>query len=381
MPSTRITARQFYYDVLAPEERGLSYAQVHHKWLYENPGLIEKYRQVTTLGQIPPTDLQKLIEVARSFKPALSNDPLLNKIVDELIVNTSGPVQAYLKNIFVAKRNDPLENAEALVSFDSYEGDLIIFYVGLSLACHEYANLFARFIHHKLADESDSRKEEARLASELIQEGKKLFAAQTKWKAEGDCVRLDLATILEDDPIGITIAAMTDRFILCHEIAHHLLGHTGKDDLGSSYLDDLPASAKKWVGRSKQHREELQADALAIVLATGYLKPRSALHRGDRIADVALGSLLTLTVLGQAAGVNSASITHPSVKDRLSQCALIIESLENNSTALKAAFDVCEFHNVLEYVQECPDSAKTQRQSLRSSILKTILHIFSRAKE
>lgn len=371
------SARQFYYEVLAPEERGMNYAQINYRWLNDTR-VLEKYRHVSTFGQLQQPEVQESLERVRSFVPALSNDVLLNRIVDELIRNTDGPIQAYLKTIFVAKRNDPLENAAALVNSEEYQGDLIMFYVGLSLACHEYANLFAKFIQHKLADESD-RKQKA-ILDELTAEAGKLFTAQTKWRAEGDQVKLDLRTILADDPMGATIAHMTDRFILCHEISHHLLGHTGKSDIASHFFEKLPAHARKWIGKSKEHARELQADALALILASGFLTPRNA-HAEDQVADVALGSLLTLTVLGQASGMNTVSATHPSARDRLSQCVSIIESLQNNRMAVKMAFDMCEFHDLLEYVQDLPlreNSSPTG--SLLGSLVGRIRNALSRPK-
>jgi hypothetical protein len=379
MSSTQKNARQFYYDVLAPEEQGSTYAQVHHKWLFDNPAVLEKYHQAKVFEQFGQRELQDLIKLESSFKPTLSNDFLLNTIVDELSTNTSGPVQAYLKNVFVAKRNVPLENAAALESLGSYQGDLIFFYVGLSLACHEYANLFVKFIHYELADSDDNKKKE-RLKSELIQEAQKLYAAQTTWKAEGDYVRLRLATMVADDPAGVIVAYMTDRFILCHEIAHHLLGHTGRSDIGSHYLEGLPIYTKKWLGRSKEHQQEMQADALAVILSSGYLQPRNQ-HPEDQIADGALGSLLTLTVLGQAAGMTNGSVTHPSVKDRLLQCASIIESLDNNKQAINVAFRMIEFHHLLEYVESSPPSPKVYQRRSSDSIFKRTLGRFFRAKQ
>lgn len=379
MSSTQKSARQFYYDVLAPEEQGMTYGQVHHKSLFDNPEVLEKYNQTNVFTTFGQRELEQLKKLESSFTPTSSNDFILTRIVDELIANTSGPVQDYLKKVFVAKRNVPLQNAGALESLDSYEGDLIFFYVGLSIACNEYANLFARFITYELADDSDDKKRE-KLKSELIQEAQKLYAAQTKWTAEGDYVRLTLSTMLADDPAGATIAYLTDRFILCHEIAHHLLGHTGRSDIGSDYLEALPIHTKKWLGRSKEHQQELQADALAMILASGYLQPRNQ-HPEHQIADVALGSLLTLTVLAQASGMTDTSVTHPSVKDRLLQCASIIESLKNNGQAIKVAFRVCEFHQLLEYVQSSPDPPKADKpESSSDSIFGRTLRRFFGAK-
>lgn len=344
----RKTAQQFYYDVIAPEENGMNYAQAHYRRLEDNR-VRDWVRQFLAPHQ-SDKDFDDIAEHARSFVPTYSNDFLLDHIVGELIEHSEGEIQEYLKKLFVAKRRDPQVDAGAPHNSGDYDGDLILFHVGLSLACHEYANLFAKSVAHKFDDEVRRQSPEQR-AAELAVEAEKLFAAQTKWHANGDRVRLELQTITSDHPMGAIIAHMTDRFILCHEVAHHLLGHTGRADIASHRLEILPEKARHWIGKSVSHAQEFQADALAMILAAGHLSPRTP-HAEDQIADVALGSLLTLTVLAQAGGFDGVSESHPSIRDRLSQCASIIESLESNRIALKMAFNIKQFQNLLDDIKE-----------------------------
>jgi hypothetical protein len=344
----RRTAQQFYYDVIAPEEQGMSYAQVYYRKL-EDSRVRDWVRPFLAPHQ-SDKDFDEIAEHARSFVPTYSNDFLLDHIVGELIQHTEGEIQDYLKKLFVAKRHDPEENAGALPNSGDYDGDLILFHVGLSLACHEYANLFAKSVAYKFDDEVRRQSPEQR-AAELIAEAEKLFAAQTKWHANGDQVKLELQTITSDHPMGAIIAHMTDRFILCHEVAHHLLGHTGRADIASHHFEKLPEKARHWSGKSNSHADEFQADALALILAAGHLSQRTP-NAEDQMADIALGSLLTLTVLGQAAGFDGVTESHPPIRERLSQCASIIESLESNRIALTMAFNIIQFQNLLDHIKE-----------------------------
>jgi hypothetical protein len=52
---------------------------------------------------------------------------------------------------------------------------------------------------------------------------------------------------LDDEIVNraVGFATLTDKFVTCHEIAHHLLlGHTGKNNDANSLLDNLPEEQK-----------------------------------------------------------------------------------------------------------------------------------------
>lgn len=303
------SAREYYYKLVAPDESGKSYQAVHQ----------------SDLGHLFPDESWGRIV---GHGPNRSNDFLIEGYIDELIELNEGRFSDRLKSIFVAKRRIFKPNASAVFSESKFFGDLIFFNVGLSDACFQYAILFAEFteltrLRGNLGDADPvTRRAFAEFCENLI----KIKNAQEFWAAGGNDVRLkEESNLLPREDIAdlaAGIACLMDKQILRHEIAHHFLGHTGN----SSVRDpELAALVEKWQIEgvaSASHHKEYEADIGAIYLSL------SDAPTEDRCIDVALGSLLSVTVLGQFyADVTAVGITHPSVMDRFKGIQKVLESI------------------------------------------------------
>jgi len=332
-----ISAREYYYSKVAPNELGVNYHTLRRQGLEyalsEHPELESSYRR------------------ALNHVPTLSNDLLLEELTRELIERTDGVVRERLERIFVAKRATLLANAGAYIQSGEIEGDLVFFNVGLSDAALQYAILFRGMISVKQA----IRQGNLAAASDLLEDAKRLASAQGRWRISGDVIQLtddDALQIPEDSGIAVGIATMTDRFILSHEIAHHLLGHTGGIDHTSHFIErSLTTDAQARRDKApRRRREEYDADWLAILILAG-ITHSSVTKVSDVFANqAALGSLLTLTVIGQISNPSISSGSHPSPFDRYSHC---LEALSTLQTYQPVAIlrDIRNFHRLLYRTQ------------------------------
>ena len=128
-----LTAREYYYEKIAPEERYRNYQSVHQKKIYKLP----QYRHLAkdVLGHLP----------------TLSNDLLIETCMREIIsTSNSSAIRNRIEHMFTAKRKKYLENAYAKCESREYNGDLVFYFVGLSDACFQYCTLFSEFINVRI---------------------------------------------------------------------------------------------------------------------------------------------------------------------------------------------------------------------------------------
>ena len=165
----------------------------------------------------------------------------------------------------------------------------------------------------------------------------------------------------EMELLSFGMKAFADRFILCHEISHHLLGHTGRNDIGSDYLQKLPIECQLWHNTNVERGRELQADALAVLLLiegiNNLSNSLSDFDSTERIVnDAMLGSLLTITAIGQIMGsMTFTTPSHPSAEIRYQQCLAILKYSEQQYHNVKLFFDedIREFQRMLFTVGCC----------------------------
>jgi len=121
------------------------------------------------------------------------------------------------------------------------------------------------------------------------------------------------------------LAQCADKFILRHEVSHHILGHTETGGRPLSYIEDLPAHCKYWKKLAPaSHQQEYEADASALAMTLQAPCPDIEVKR-QREFETAIGALLTLTVIGQLVGdVDDVTPSHPSVSSRFDQCLEIL---------------------------------------------------------
>ncbi|MGY4838013.1 hypothetical protein [Burkholderia pyrrocinia] len=296
-----LSARDHYYSKLAPEENGQNYQRVHQRYLYE--------------GREEP-DYVRIF----SHVPGHSNDMLIEHYVDELKSLVSPTIAAKLEGLFVAKRRTFFANAGAVHSKDEYTGDLVFFFVGLSDVLCQYAILFEQCnaltkARRSLGDDADETK---RLFVRTCEDTHKLTEAQVDWGINRNEIRFTEESALLPSPEiaerAIGVAELMDKAVLRHEIAHHLLGHTGSGSSLSAELRPRIENLLNVSSYSAAHLREIEADLGATFL------PASGPHQEDfdQLAfEVALGTLMAQTVLAQLkASIHLDAPSHPSWKVR-----------------------------------------------------------------
>ena len=342
-----MNARDYFFTVVAPEQAGRSYQAAHQ---YDVGKIIKQSR----LG-IPPEEYAQAMEKAIGHIPNRSNDLLIERWMEELIRSVPDTLRKRLESMFVAKLRDFRANAEALCAEESYEGDLIFFNVGLSDLCLQYAIVYYESVHLTGERLSPKIARIEGLEEEFIEHISKLTAAQDRWDRLGE-IRLTFEDAIfsshEIESQAGGLAECANKFILCHEISHHILGHTAAGDRPLSFIENLPDHCKYWKRKMQlSHQQEYEADASAIVMT---LKTHSLDTEADSSREfrAAIGALITLTVLGQLVGdVDNSTPSHPSVKSRFDQCLDILQATCKHETIRGIVLLIKRFQVLLWTIQ------------------------------
>ncbi|MGX5674010.1 hypothetical protein [Thermomonas fusca] len=326
-----IAAKDYYYTVLAPEEAGRNYQQVHQSHLYGDSCDV-----ITHL-------------------PKLSNDILIEDYLVELMDQASAEISRTLETFFIAKRRNYFANAGALHHQGQHQGRIIFFHVGLSDLLFQYAILFTdffRLIEARKSEESGSDEVKYWL-HRVLSNAAKLRDAQIDWGINRNEIRFKETTLVEPhEDTGqraATVATHMDKAVLRHEIAHHLLGHTSSDrdpflinSAISPFFDSIDVPA--------QHRRELEAD-----LASVYL-PASA---GELVKDkqasfeISLGTSLCQTVLSHLKyNIRVDSESHPSWETRHRLTNVALQTFSQPNACMAALSMVSRFQAFLYLTQD-----------------------------
>lgn len=314
-----MTAREYFFKILAPDHKRQSYAAVYHNHL---PDLVRPGRD--------PEECRAAVAKAVNHIPTRSNDFLIERSIEDLISRVPADFRARLENMFVAKVQDFEANAAALGSGGDYEGDLILFNAGLSDVCGQYAIVYyesvSLFINRLRPEVLGHGVELDQLEEHLLL----LKTAQERWDKLGviHLHREDLIySTFEIDSVAAYLTTHAIRFILCHEIAHHILGHTGNHMNLLSHLDKLPERCKYWKTTTlESHRMEFEADACALAMTLEHRQlDLETAQQQER--EIGVGALLTFTVLGQLVhNVDQVTSSHPSISSRFDQCVEILRA-------------------------------------------------------
>lgn len=338
-----MNARQYYYRKNLRKAVGLSYQR--------SVGIkIKSHR----FGK-------KIVKLMRHI-PRLSNDRLIEHTLLDLINNhIPAEFRARLEYLFVAKINDHLYEARAISNPGMYRGDLIYYYVGLSDGFYEFTIFFTKLNYVQM--EVDS----------IIKECFRLSSMTTYWR-ESYPKRIDIFR-KPDDPEetaymekAASIAILMDKFVISHEIAHHLLGHTGKQNDAGCFLDNLPDELKSWQHHSHGHGKELQADALAVLfmlkMTEDTMKQRSIDNSQDAFNAI-IGCLFTLKALiFLSKDPDEVSKEYPSINQRLVSCKTILSYYTNPglidtvNEKLEKMFDIISKTEELSVLKERGASAE-----------------------
>lgn len=367
----KISARDYYYANIKGEMQRLSYQKEHHLKTFNQVCDYFEKRGFEELTHYFEEDVQAIV----NHQPIWSNDYSLENLLKEITENTLDEnIRKRLNEMFFVKDKEYLVNAYVPKKDKPYSGDLIFFNVGLSDLCYQYSILFTEFLSLASAYPNKGKDGLSDLyyqycvlcAEDIFIAGKghedkylddavekyvqrfldhafKLANNQDISYRRGNVFRMQRGSELRPDnlkelEISIIISAMTDKFILCHEIAHALLGHTGSNDDGTAIIEKLNSSCQAWNFDNPCYAKEYQADALALLLILGLAvsdpcaeinSTRYKNSNAERaLAESVIGSLLELTVLGQCfSSVKVSSERHPSIEKRFQQLIVIFNEL------------------------------------------------------
>lgn len=324
-------ARDYYNSTIPEGHRGQSYQKIYLRDIFEKHNDREGRKIFNHVSN-------------------LSNDRLLENLINSLIIINSGAIKERLQNVFVAKVHDFVANASA-VEATSYYGDLVYFYVGLSDVCFQFTTLFSELLYvRKSSDKGATHRSEALIS--FFVNIDKFSKASRRWRKYGDYIKLQKEDVVitpfpDVESKAISMACLSDKFILCHEFSHHLLGHTCKPDVGSNLLNTLPDECKAWLKSSVEHKKEFQADALALIIMFG--APNNEKKIRDMGIEIALGSLLTLFTLKLLDDdPDKAGYQHPPINERILYCKRMLKTKLAEEVVNEIYDDIEGLYNIID---------------------------------
>lgn len=280
------------------------------------------------------------------WKPERSNCPEVQEVLEGLIGDAPERWKAVLSNVFVGRTLEGDPNAEAWNRGRVGVVELTLQYTNVLTS---YINAFDHFVFgvYAIIKEIDLSSETAqRDVDEVTRQAYAeiwdlLDSAQPM---VSDVTRLvgsaaaDIGMHPSRSPdVHASAVSACERWIICHEVAHHLLGHTsdpGRADaqvtrtrlLGILTEAGVVADA---LSLAPSPRQELEADCLGFLLAA------RAVDRSPDFADLyraALGSYISLLAVTHARDdwVQGPSSTHPELETRLGAISRLVVHLSGD---------------------------------------------------
>jgi hypothetical protein len=325
-----ISAKDYYYTKISPKELGMNYQQAHH-------------------GESADKSLANIY----SHVPKRSNDILIEGYVEELISASSSGIAERLEKTFIAKHRDFFPQAGARHSQSEYDGDLIIFNVGLSDVLFQYAILFQQF-KNLVSAFKECGEWSSSLAgkfSRFCVDLEKISEAHIEWGINQNEIRFNTGFYIEpEDDVAshaAAIATFMDKAIVRHEISHHLLGHTELRDEISTELLGVVNNLIIDEAVSPQQRRELEADICSLLIPISGKNHDIESIVGTQI-EVCLGTLLMQTVLAQLkSDIHLDSKSHPSWKIRHSVMLKVVNETYGSNMLNQISNDVVSFQKLL----------------------------------
>lgn len=277
-----------------------------------------------------------------------------------------GKIKQRIENLFVYKVRDKISNAGAKEADKNYWGDLIAFNVGLSDVCYQFITVSNDFLELRVDKDKPKPLEYIQLIVRLT----KISMVSLEWEFNGNYIQLKEKTIIEpitkkSERKATGIAILTDKFILSHEISHHLLGHTGRANDGLKLINLLPENCRFWEKERGSIANEFQADAMAILLMLGVSHDNfqhKLSSKAQKAFETGMGSLLTLEFLKAiSSNPNEGSTSHPSINKRIEQVQYILKVFTEESILteiMESINNFCELIKITKARVKRNDSIK-----------------------
>ena len=228
-------------------------------------------------------------------KPAkYSNHHAAEMIVAEIRAKNADWISPeFFDDVFVGVAKDISINAHAAPSSRNYEGKLVLYNRGLL-----DANLFTAecFFYFQMEIRPIEESEPERYYGYLDD----VLNVFMEWRnLDGHGQLFDTRPFRQrhsiESDLSLQIAFHADKFVIGHELAHHILGDTNHQQVDSEELRQFAEATKKVPLKFGDERERL-ADALSFHLFLGPPSRMSAFDQQDIIAAT-FGSLNTLTTI------------------------------------------------------------------------------------
>lgn len=303
------TARDFFFQEylrLPPEPYGD----------YNAEGLTAAGRDI--FGEfIDDQKASDLHDQVRDFDMQYSNDLVLDMHVKRIRdLNEKWLPPDFLDGLFIGKVKSPFPEIYALSGNGEYTGKLVILELGLNHAINEVAQAFATFCSiRKHMPKTLGDSDQGLWDDEINLIGRHIVYAIRKldwWKRNDYDVEIGAFDHSEiealqhkyqrpiDRVLAMGVATNADQFLIAHELAHHLLEHTGQYEhplrLGSmhGFFEEMTASQ---LGISVEQAQELCADSWGLILLCGgkdFTKHRDT----GSLMEICFGTFIALTTIG-----------------------------------------------------------------------------------
>lgn len=305
-----------------------------------------------------------ILKGIREFVPTYSDDIRMENIFKDILSNSNDELQLKLHNVFIATHYDADMQAFIQEARGSYTGSIIFMSWGLTSAIIEYSVLLAMFYEYLSTDYSKKRKE---LEEVFLRRVNNIAKGQMYWRKygfDGSSEHCLLFSEISDEVFKMhTLIFMeTAKFVLCHELAHTILGHlSNKKKALSEYFTILFTDV---LASTEKHQIEFQADVFSLFLSAGAYRENKSTISVDFKFNIpqALGALLAFTIFGQQnANMHEDSESHPSLEKRIS-------ILKNSLKALMSPDDLMFSKGLINALQRI--LYKTQGLGLGKNISK-----------
>ncbi len=335
-----MNAKQYFFEKVAPEENGKPYHENYNKAVCESLG----------------TDFSSLSKWMGLTGMRHSNDAQLDMLFGSMSNSAPSQLKKYLDEIFVGKLRNFNANAYALAKTGNYDGKLVIYQVGLSDLCFQYASMFYEHAGWSGILEDIPEKEKKIVMTVLSMKMDKLNELHSEWETNAYYIKFkpedEHLLGIEDNEAIVNTSLAADQFILWHEVAHHILGHLDGSKELESILHHIPEHLRSWENKSASHAKELQADSTALLFMLSYFGGEKNFTK-QQITEATIGSLLVMIVLGQLVGDSQESNeSHPAVFTRFMNLLKILiyffEPDEEYMSLFKTiTWDMSAFYNHL----------------------------------
>jgi len=236
---------------------------------------------------------------------AYSNDLLTNSIIEDVEKDNQHWVTGFFDELFVGKLGTNEVFASSLPTGKNYTGYLSVYDVGITLACYFWCECFTHYIVNfsqlvRQRRDSDLYLKEPGI-KQFLDDVADVF---NNWRLSGHVNMHEAQNLYSkhevkaDSPTVANVAACLDKFIVAHEVAHHLAGDTGGAHANIELVKSMMNVHRKIPLHFGSETIEHAADILALYLVSGGVKDQqllSSIRRHEILVNLTLGSLGALS--------------------------------------------------------------------------------------